>query len=280
MTASTSRRPVDLLFTLRARALRLLDPMDRMIQRLRGRSDWPPLSLRRHVGPVGRYEAAARQTREWLQRFELIFPGASVLDIGCGCGAMVPTFRELLGPEGRYLGFDVYPPAIDWCRKQYAGEPNIRFELADIASPYGRSDGRAIEDFRFPAATISLDLILAKSVFTHLTEEAARHYLRETFRTLKPGGRALISAFLFARELAGPELFEALPAPADPEAKIRWRKPTKPEAAIAFDGELFNSWITHEGFQIREFVPIFWPAKRSVFSGQDLLVLEKPRPFV
>lgn len=41
--------------------------------------------------------------------------GASVLDIGCGCGRTARFL--LLRPDIRYLGFDIFKPAIEWAER-------------------------------------------------------------------------------------------------------------------------------------------------------------------
>lgn len=271
---SPRRKLIDGLFRWRELLLRHgVDPFDRLYLRATGRSGWPPYSLRRHVGPPSKFALAGRQTEEWIERFGLLEKNASVLDIGCGCGAMVPAFARRLGERSRYLGFDVHPPSIAYCRKAFAGDPRFRFELAEVSSPYGASHGPEVERYRFPAAAESCDFVLAKSVFTHLQEAAARHYLAEIARVLRPGGRALISAFLFT--LPAGDARRALPHPAAPEALVRWRLAAKPEAAIGFEGALFQRWIAEAGLGVEHFVPVFWPGRASVETGQDLLVLAK-----
>jgi len=242
---------------------------------LRGKGHLPPLSLRRHVGPVHLFETAADQTKAWIEQFDLVKDGSTILDIGCGCGVMVPTFSELMGEKGSYIGFDVYAPAIAWCRHAYQNDPRFRFELAVFSSPYGTRSSIHIESYRFPSESSSIHLVLAKSVFTHLQEREAKHYLKEISRVLTESGKALISVFLFSRDLAGPELIQGLPFPEDLDAKIRWRLASRPEAAISFDGELFKSWIAEANLVVEHFVPVFWPANSSVFNGQDLLILGK-----
>lgn len=268
-------RLVDLLFRTRAAFLRRLDPFDRALLVLRGKGHLPPLSLRRHVGPVHLFETAADQTKAWIEQFDLVKDGSTILDIGCGCGVMVPTFSELMGEKGSYIGFDVYAPAIAWCRHAYQNDPRFRFELAVFSSPYGTRSSIHIESYRFPSESSSIHLVLAKSVFTHLQEREAKHYLKEISRVLTESGKALISVFLFSRDLAGPELIQGLPFPEDLDAKIRWRLASRPEAAISFDGELFKSWIAEANLVVEHFVPVFWPANSSVFNGQDLLILGK-----
>lgn len=279
MADTAAPRLVDRLFRLRAQLLRLaVDPIDRGLRAFSGKSHWPPFSLRRHVGPVARFETAALQTRAWVERFGLVRAGDAVLDLGCGCGVMAPLLLELIGSEGRYLGIDVHRPAIDWCRSAYREAPNLSFALAEVSSPYGLAAGPPITEYRFPVADAAIDFSLAKSLFTHLREAEARHYLQEIRRVLRPGGRALISVFLFSRDLAGEELlFRQLPFPAQSDAPVRFRSAAKPEAAVAFDGETFRGWIAEAGLELADFVPIFWPGKISIRSGQDLLILAAPR---
>lgn len=55
------------------------------------------------------------------------FKNASVLDVGCGSGDLVPYLRNL--KIGRYLGIDIYEPAIKIAKKKY---PNENFIVGDL----------------------------------------------------------------------------------------------------------------------------------------------------
>ena len=57
------------------------------------------------------------------------------------------------------------------------------------------------EQFRFPVVSSSQDLVVATSVFTHLLEPAARHYLHEIARCLDEGGRAYITTFIADKDV-------------------------------------------------------------------------------
>ena len=149
-------------------AYRLASPADRLWRRLVGKPALPPLWLRRHTGAVARFESAARDTAQFLDSLGLVEQGHRVLDIGCGAGAMVPEFARRIGSGGRYVGFDVHAPSIRWCRERYAGDPRLAFELAEVASAYGASSGPPASSYRFPVGDAEADLVLAKSVFTHL----------------------------------------------------------------------------------------------------------------
>jgi SAM-dependent methyltransferase len=270
-----AERGFDFLRNVRTAALWLLGPADWLYRRLRGHAGLPPLWLRRHAGPVGDFESAACDMEAILRQLQLVRTTDQILEIGCGCGAMLPAFGRMLGPEGRYVGFDVHPPSIVWCRRHFATDPRFRFELAEIASPYGDpSHQRTTQAYHFPLAGGSADFILAKSVFTHLLEEEARHYLREIRRTLRPGRLALITVFLF--DGSGPAAVKppGFPFPKG-DSPMRWLRPLRPRAAIAFDRGFFEGMIAEAGLALREMVPGFWPGTALVPQGQDILILAR-----
>jgi SAM-dependent methyltransferase len=126
---------------------------------------------------------------------QYLAPRSSVLDIGCGCGKTARTLVHHPFVE-RYIGFDVLPECVEWCRRYVTPPSSGRFEFFhfDIQSEEYRPNGtiRASE-FSFPAPDGAIDLALAASLFTHLLEPDAQHYLRELSRVLKPGGKAIVS---------------------------------------------------------------------------------------
>jgi SAM-dependent methyltransferase len=265
-----AERALDLARALRSAALWLLGPFDLLARRLNGHGDLPPLWLRRHAGPVGNFDSAAREMDAILRQQGLVRESDQILEMGCGCGAMVPALARLLGPDGRYVGFDVHAPSVRWCRRHFADDRRLRFELAEIASPYGdRSYHQPVQAYRFPLADGSADFLLAKSVFTHLLEDDARHYLKEIRRTLRPGRLALITAFLFDGTASPP----AFPFPEAPSG-VRWLRKLRPAAAVAYERVLFESMIAEAGLTLRSLIPGFWPGIAPVPQGQDVLILE------
>jgi len=116
------------------------------------------------------------------------------------------------------------------------------------------------------------DLVLAKSLFTHLTETPAREALSQIARALAPTGRAVVTAFLFEADRPPRRLF---PYPS-PQARVRWRLKNRPEAAVAWERIRFTELIIEAGLAVAAFRPGFWP-RGDRLDAQDVLILEKPR---
>jgi SAM-dependent methyltransferase len=253
---------------VRTAAFRLAGPLDRLWLLATGRGHLPPLWLRRHTGAVSAYESAARETATFLDGLGLFAGARSVLDIGCGAGAMVDEIGRRLPPDGRYVGFDVHAPSIAWCRRRWPERGRFTFDLAPVASPYGSASGPPAASYRFPVADGTADLVLAKSVFTHLLEADARHYLAETRRVLRPGRAAVVTAFLFdAREPSARRAFPWLL-----EGGLRARYRSRPTAAVAWEKERFVKMIEEAGLRLQWHSSGYYPG-REFLTAQDVLLL-------
>lgn len=261
----------DLARLARTAAYRLASPVEAALRRLTGGRRLPPLWLRRHTGRVGAFESAARDTAAWLERLDLFAGCRHVLDAGCGAGAMVEEILGRLPPDGRYVGFDVHAPSIRWCRRRYRNEARARFELAPVASPYGAATGPAPSSYRFPAGDGEVDLVLAKSLFTHLLETDARHYLGETRRVLRPGRPAVVTAFLF-ESVAAVERSFPHEAPNGGRGGARIRSRARPEAAVAWPKDVFVRMIEDAGLHVQWHSQGFYPG-RPTLDAQDVLLL-------
>lgn len=131
----------------------------------------------------------------WAQLVSYFLPpNPAVLDMGCHCGRMARFF--FFHPAIRYVGVDVWRPGIEWCQEHLSPQSGGRltFEWADVYAMGASEEGKLrAQDYRFPLADGSMDMVLAASLFTHLVERDSRHYLKEVGRVLKEGGGALIS---------------------------------------------------------------------------------------
>jgi SAM-dependent methyltransferase len=262
----------DALRRARTTLLWLAGPADFVWRLSRGRRRLPPVWLRRHAGPVRGFERAAADMAGLVDQFGLLRESDTVLDAGCGAGAMVPELLRRLSPAGRYVGFDVHAPSIRWCRRRYAGDPRLRFEMAAIASPYGSPTGEPASHFRFPASDAEADLVLAKSLFTHLERPEACRYLSEIRRVLRPGRAALVTTFLFDGDGPTMDLVRREFPFEDPRSRRRYRSRLRPTAAIAYPRADFDGMVEEAGLRVQWMVPGFFPGSSPV-TGQDTLLL-------
>lgn len=74
--------------------------------------------------------------RDHPRLIEILRPGMSVLDVGCGTGAITADIARVVGPEGRVLGIDrdasLLAMGLALARREHDGIPNLSFALGDI----------------------------------------------------------------------------------------------------------------------------------------------------
>jgi SAM-dependent methyltransferase len=254
--------------------LRALDAKDR----LSGRSDRlvPP----RRLDFVG-HSDFAETGDEFLTHFvELggLQPSHSVLDIGCGIGRMARPLSGYLSDAGSYDGFDVNREGVGWCRRRYARFKNFHFQVADLYNRrYNPRGAQKAIDYRFPYEDERFDFAILTSVLTHLLEDEAEHYLAETARVLRPGGRALATFFLLEAEsraliASGRSGLEFL----EPEAHVSVLSDDVPEEAVAYDeGWVYERAGTHGLTVLEPIRPGTWCGRDEGLTFQDVVVFEK-----
>lgn len=65
---------------------------------------------------------------------ELLRPGLSVLDVGCGTGAITAGVARAVGPHGHVVGIDRDEGLLELARTEHAMLPNLEFELGDVTT--------------------------------------------------------------------------------------------------------------------------------------------------
>src|SRR5690606_33469609 len=103
-----------------------------------------------------------------------------------------------LGTIRRYVGVDVYAPAIAWCQRHLQPKnPSFTFVHFDVANERYNPKGEAIgEKVRLPVEDGAADVINLYSVFSHMSYGDIVNYLGELRRVLAPEGRVFLTAFV------------------------------------------------------------------------------------
>jgi ubiquinone/menaquinone biosynthesis C-methylase UbiE len=228
----------------------------------------------------GDFERAGQQNLGFLVDHAGLTPAMRVLDIGCGTGRMAAPLLDYLARGAGYVGFDVSRAAVAACRRRFGTRrDDFRFVHVDVRNHEYRSGG-AIEEtaLAFPAADGEIDVAMATSVFSHMRLESIRHYLAETYRVLKPGGRFMFTAFALT-----PDRVTAIQAGQAALAFQPWEggamvvDPRSPERAIAHPQEALEAAVREAGFDLPKGV-IYggWLPPTHYAGGQDLFVAVKP----
>jgi SAM-dependent methyltransferase len=273
------QKAISLLRTGRNLALRALSPLDYLSRLLNCKQDLPPLHLRRYVGPLDSFESSGEEFMGHLRVLAQLRPDERVLDIGCGCGQMALRLEKYLDARGSYAGVDIHRPSIGWCQRNIGKRrSNFQFERIDVRNlAYNPAGTHHAETYQFPFDDRSFDLILLKSVFTHMRPPEVSNYLREVSRLLRTNGRCLATFFLLndeqsrlASEGANDMAFKF------GEGVWRYRLEQSPESAVAYDEGYVMQLLDENQLTLRK--PIYygrWAGRKDGLSYQDILLLEK-----
>ena len=108
----------------------------------------------------------------WIRDFLRPFPGARILDIGCGTAEILPY----LPGDVDYTGFDMSPAYIEAARARHGRRGRFSCARAEVF-PSREGEARPY------------DLAMAFGVLHHLDDEEARSLLRNARSALGEGGR-------------------------------------------------------------------------------------------
>lgn len=168
-----------------------------------------------------------------------------IVDIGSGVGKSAVGLRDFAYNgqrfEGFYQGYDVDPEMVAWSQANF---PSDRFSFTKLDMANSLYSPGQLQRER-PALTCesgTIDLVISQSLFSHLLEDDIRHYLRESYRVLRPGGAMLMTFFCLddmrdQQLLGGRWTFQhsigaaQVENPRYPESAVAYRKDWMLEAA-------------------------------------------------
>jgi ubiquinone/menaquinone biosynthesis C-methylase UbiE len=271
---------INQLRNLRTAAYWLLEPLDWAARRINLLEHYPPLALRRHVGFLGDMGADAAEFTAYLRLLAGMGPSSHVLDLGAGCGKLELALENVIGPEGRCVAVDIHRPSIQWAQRTIGTRhPHFQFVHADIHHesywPSGRLDARQFfADFR----ETDFDLVIAKSLFTHMLPAELGLYLHEAARRLKPGGIAFFTFFLLRSEQPENHWSEKsqltfAPYPPAPPCWVRYVN--SPPSAVAYPESYIRTQLEAANLHIQNNYRGTWSGDKDGLGFQDIIIAKK-----
>lgn len=223
----------------------------------------PPLEMRVIVGPTDPAafdNPAGHPIYDFLglplEAYEAVF------DFGCGCGRQARQLLQQTPRPRRYVGIDIHKGMVEWCRAHlHPIDPHFQFHHHDVYSPnYAPANSIRLAE-PFPVEDGAFTLVLAHSVFTHLSQAQSDYYLHEVARILRPGGFAYTSWFFF----------DPRSVPFLPEGRAcLFISDTDPAQAVIYDREWFIQAVRRAGLSV-------WRTEPPGVPGHQWLALLTPR---
>ncbi len=212
---------------------------------------------------------------------QLLKPDSHILDIGCGAGLLSVPILNHLDSSGYYEGMDIIQESVAWCQKNISSKHNnAKFIHQNIFNasynPRGIDYGGS---YHFPYPDATYDVVIMKSVATHLRPEELINYLNEIARILKIGGKLIVTYFV----LDDDTITLVDQGRTTYNFKYQYQdclvtNPSMPEDAIAYRIERLKQYYQNAGLVIDSISYGGWssrPNPDQSTTGQDLVIAYK-----
>ena len=281
MNTSTKDRPsvplAGVYRQVRYAAYRALAPADAAFRKANRMGHYPPIHLRRHAGLLGSLQGSGPEFVAYLKLLMDLRAEHRIWDVGCGC-ALLELALETAGWRGALVGTDIHAPSIRWAEKTIASRvPAFTFIHADIHNTAYWPNGKlSAEKWLADFEETGFDIIVAKSLFTHMMPHELGTYFDALGRKLTPTGKALLTFFLLD-ERPGDGLGKADIAFMFPESDAVYavKRLAAPTASVAYRKKHVLDCLDKAGLQLLSQHRGSWTGHQDTLSYQDMLVVGK-----
>jgi SAM-dependent methyltransferase len=276
------KRLVPLARSVRNAGYRALAPLDYAFRVMSHLKQYPPLHLRRHVGGMSAgFNGPGYEFVAYLRLLAGLRDGDLLWDLACGCGLLELALEDL-GWQGKLTGTDISKPCIDWAQKNIAARvAGYKFVHMDIYNEaYQRTGKLTTQAWLDHFTGNQFDVVIAKSLFTHVLPDEQTVYLKAIADRLNPGGRALLTFFVLSEDRpciadSGKDrmLFQAY----SEDERCSVYRPLAPHAAVAYKQQYLEERFRDAGFKMQSYkhYPGAWTGNPDGLSFQDIIVAER-----
>jgi SAM-dependent methyltransferase len=224
------------------------------------------------------YRAVGDAITEEFAELVALGDDETILDVGSGYGRIAAALWRR-GHRGRYVGMDILPRHIAWCREHMtpATDGLHTFLHLDVRNARYNPRGTIAPTEVDLDIGVQPDAVLLNSVFTHMYGDAVTHYLQQLAVHLAPDGRIVATFFLINESQQRSEAARLSPFPLRHRidgASRCWSR-QHPLHVIAYHESWVHRVVEEAGLRVAETRLGAWCGRRSSRFQDTLLLVPK-----